>query len=437
MEEDSSNLVATFCSITNSTPEKAQEYLGVADGDLSTAVTLFFESGGITGDYGSGSSNTAQSAPPEQTEEVRAPIAPTREVLVDPMVDTTSGLGFAGNDFGLGTGLPRMNRRQRRRVGIFDQSPSEVPIASSIDTSSEESESNSRASRLAKLFRPPYDIISHLTLDQAKMKATYEKRWILINLQTSSSFECQVLNRDLWKSESVKEVIRAHFLFLQLLDDEEPGMEFKRFYPVSSTPHVAILDPRTGERVKQWNSGITPTDFIIELNDFLERCTLDETKGRKNPLGPKSHKPAEAMTEEEQMSKAIAASLGVEQEKNEDMGESSQPIQANEDEEEEEVETQDNTIYKINSEEAKDEEPSPGAGVTRIQIRLPNGARFIRRFYETDLVRKVYAYVKGNAEGAESQPFSLTFQRTSLWNLLDKTIKDAGIQNTALQFEFQ
>ncbi|WBW73994.1 UBX domain protein Ubx2 [Schizosaccharomyces osmophilus] len=431
MEEDASNLVATFCSITNSTPEKAQEYLGVADGDLSTAVTLFFESGGVTGEYGSGSSNTAQSAPPEQTEEVRAPIAPTREVLVDPMADATSGLGFVGNDFGLGSGLPRMNRRQRRRVGIFDQSPSEMPVASSVDTSSEESESNSRASRLAKLFRPPYDIISHLTLDEAKMKATYEKRWILINLQTSSSFECQVLNRDLWKSESVKEVIRAHFLFLQLLDDEEPGMEFKRFYPVSSTPHVAILDPRTGERVKQWNSGITATDFVIELNDFLERCTLDETKGRKNPLGPRSQKPAEAMTEEEQMSKAIAASLGADRGKDEGTGESSQPIQADEEE------AQDNTIHKINSEEGKDEEPSPGTGVTRVQIRLPTGARFIRRFYETDLVRRVYAYVKGNAEGAESQPFSLTFQRTSLWNSLDKTIKEAGIQNAALQFEFQ
>ncbi|EPY51977.1 UB Xdomain protein Ubx2 [Schizosaccharomyces cryophilus OY26] len=425
---DTSNLVATFCSITNSTPEKAQEYLGVADGDLSTAVTLFFESGGVTGDYGSESSNAVQ---PEQTEEVRAPIAPTREVLVDPMADTTPGLGFVGNEFGFGSGLPRMNRRQRRRVGIFDQSPSEVPVASSADTSSEESESNSRASRLAKLFRPPYDIISHLTLDEAKMKATYEKRWILINLQTSSSFECQVLNRDLWKSESVKEVIRAHFLFLQLLDDEEMGMEFKRFYPVLSTPHIAILDPRTGERVKQWNGGITPTEFVIELNDFLERCTLDETKDRKNPLGPKSQKPAEAMTEEEQMSKAIAASLGVEQERTESTGESSQPIQ--EDEEEE----QDNTVHKIKSEEGKDEEPSPGPGVTRIQIRMPTGARFIRRFYESDLVRKVYAYVKGVAEGADSQAFSLTFQRTSLWNSLDKTIKEAGIQNTALQFEFQ
>ncbi|KAL2316021.1 UB Xdomain protein Ubx2 [Schizosaccharomyces pombe] len=427
MDGDEASLVANFCAITNSTPEKAQEYLSVADGDLSTAITLFFESGGVTDVQ---SSYTEAPSQTEPVEEIRAPIAPTREVLVDPLADMSAGTSIMGNNFGFG-GFPRMNRRQRRRMGIFDQSPSQIPFPSSnTEDSSEESDSSSRASRLAKLFRPPYDIISNLSLDEARIEASSQKRWILVNLQTSTSFECQVLNRDLWKDESVKEVIRAHFLFLQLLDDEEPGMEFKRFYPVRSTPHIAILDPRTGERVKEWSKSFTPADFVIALNDFLEGCTLDETSGRKNPLGAKSQKPVEAMSEDEQMHKAIAASLGNGNSTTESQGESSS-------QQAESHGVADDTVHKIDSAECDAEEPSPGPNVTRIQIRMPNGARFIRRFCLTDPVSKVYAYVKGVAEGADKQPFSLTFQRKSLWTSLDSTIKEAGIQNTALQFEFQ
>src|SRR2546423_15230541 len=43
MEDDA---IAQVVMVTNTTPEKAAQYLTLADGDPDQAVTLFFESGG-------------------------------------------------------------------------------------------------------------------------------------------------------------------------------------------------------------------------------------------------------------------------------------------------------------------------------------------------------------------------------------------------------
>ena len=57
-------------------------------------------------------------------------------------------------------------------------------------------ELSSTQRRLANLFRPPFDIISVLNLDEAKYQGRQLKKWILINIQDSLEFQCQVLNRD-------------------------------------------------------------------------------------------------------------------------------------------------------------------------------------------------------------------------------------------------
>jgi hypothetical protein len=38
----------------------------------------------------------------------------------------------------------------------------------------------------------------------------------MVDIQNIGEFACQVLNRDLWNESAVKEVIKAHFLFLQV-----------------------------------------------------------------------------------------------------------------------------------------------------------------------------------------------------------------------------
>lgn len=53
--------IAQMVAFTDTTPERAQQYLQVTDGDLDQAVSLFFENGGA--DLGGSAANTAAPAP--------------------------------------------------------------------------------------------------------------------------------------------------------------------------------------------------------------------------------------------------------------------------------------------------------------------------------------------------------------------------------------
>lgn len=38
----------------------------------------------------------------------------------------------------------------------------------------------------------------------------------MVNIQEAGVFACQVLNRDLWSDQSVKEIVKENFIFLQV-----------------------------------------------------------------------------------------------------------------------------------------------------------------------------------------------------------------------------
>jgi len=41
------------------------------------------------------------------------------------------------------------------------------------------------------------------------------RRWLLVNVQASSVFDCSRLNRDVWRSDLVRTVVSDHFVFAQ------------------------------------------------------------------------------------------------------------------------------------------------------------------------------------------------------------------------------
>lgn len=41
--------------------------------------------------------------------------------------------------------------------------------------------------------------------------------WLLVNIQMSTEFLCQILNRDLWSNATVREIIQQNFLFWQVV----------------------------------------------------------------------------------------------------------------------------------------------------------------------------------------------------------------------------
>lgn len=124
------------------------------------------------------------------------------------------------------------------------------------------------------------------------------------------------------------------------------------------------------------------------------------------------------MSEEEQLKAAIAASL------NGSSSETSSAAVAN-------VETKESTppaqspynLEESDEESKKDEEeagstfdaikpikrdePTDIANSTRIQLRMGDGSRIIRRFLKTDPVRHLFEFVKAEFPDAKNQPFEV------------------------------
>lgn len=460
MDDDA---IASFCAITNADHGTAERYLSFAGGDVDQAVLFFFESGGqvpaaqsatnappasrgdgadevidipdeeddeamarrLASEWGNGAGGGGGDA------EVRAPIARTSGVLQDEMPFDPSMLpGMMGNRFNPLAGNARGVRRPR---GVFNQAAPSVWDEQSDDQTLLESTGgasaeSAKSSRLARLFQPPFDLMTDLDLDAARSEARATDRWLMVNLHDSSDFQCQILNRDLWKDATVKQVVREHFIFMQPAKDSDEGAQYLQFYPVHTYPHISILDPRTGERCRQWSQPVGPMDFISDVTEFLERYSLDE--GASNPVAKRPKTPVKAfadMSEEEQINAAILASAGIPQRGD---GEESE---ASDDDDIEEVTEVDDAFSRIPSDPF--DEPVQSAEVTRIQLRFPAG-RKVRRFGLQDPVERVFAYAKSTDEAAGKR-FKIVFNRTNLIDKLDDTILAAGLKNASLQVEFE
>lgn len=155
---------------------------------------------------------------------------------------------------------------------------------------------------------------------QAKEEGTNKNRWLLVNVQNVQEFACQVLNRDVWSNAAVKEIISEHFVFWQIYHDSADGQRYRQFYNVQEFPHIAIVDPRTGEKMLSWNS-LDAATFCEQVTEFISaHPSPDGSSGAGSfpptlpqASGSKSRR-LEASTlyeqsEEEQLKAAIAASL--------------------------------------------------------------------------------------------------------------------------------
>ncbi|CAG62378.1 uncharacterized protein GVI51_M01221 [Nakaseomyces glabratus] len=300
-----------------------------------------------------------------------------------------------------------------------------------------------KEARLAMLFRPPFDIMSKVNLDRAKLKARKKKRWIMINIQDSGVFQCQALNRDIWSNKRVKRLIKKNFIFLQYQFESRNAEPYVHFYGLKSKeelPHIAILDPLTGERLKQWDSTVPRLEsFLDEVEKFLKDFSLEP--GSKNPLikQPTPDLDPTTLSEEQQMELAIRQSLGAGEqevspsnnERNTDEVSETEIADAKE-EEKPSTGSLFDQIEPINHEEPQNE---PGK-TTRIQIRTGDGRRMVRRFNLTDTVRNIYEVIKAKLDGFADCQFILSnHQRENLIEKLSLTIAEAELGNSSLLVE--
>jgi len=322
------------------------------------------------------------------------------------------------------------------------------------------SEASDKHSTLAEMYRPPFELMSRLSWDEAREEGKESEKWILVDIQDLSIFDCQVLNRDIWKNPSIMETVKENFIFLQYSKDDARVNQYLQYYfpdkdHESAYPHIAIVDPRTGEQQSRgWFGPPSPkaADFLMQLHEFLDSHSLKANA--KNPVAkrkpePKKETQVERMTEEQQMEMAMQASLaGTRREEVEDSDdlniqpkgkgkaveagegmEFSEPAHTNGD-----SQMTPSAFASIPS-TSPHTEPANGPDTTRIQFRHPNG-RVVRRFALHDPVRRLYEWLKASPlEGKEGLEFELICMQKNLVEVLEESIEQAGLKNATIMVE--
>jgi len=476
-QEFDDGVITQFCDIADTTPDVAKDYLSVADGLLENALQLYFSGFEIPKksadplpipiddiEEGSSSSTHHQPPPPLPADDVRAPIAATTDILVD--------------DYNYGSWQQTSYQQSFQALDPFRDFSTETGEFRISDEEDEETWNKSQ--KLSELFKIPYDIIFNGSFDEARENAKRNKKWLLVNIQDSSEFACQVLNRDLWKNKDVKELIKEHFVFIQYPITSSEGQLYKQFYQFDKYPHISLVDPRTGERIKVWDEIIKADDFVDELSTFLVANNLQSSQPIKTDVGSSDHpvhrKNFDAMTEDEQIQAAIEMSMN-----DQKMKQNNEPITIEDDDEYYEFddedfasvnnsqidETEENEMEtdnkgKMKEEEAEDEgfvidesltkdelcekfhkkikavvSPEPTSGnTTDIQFRLPDGKRIVRSFLVDDKVLVLFEYIKGSIPEAKEQPFDLLNFRESLIDKINNTLHEAGVEDSAISISY-
>ncbi|KAI5960593.1 ubx2 [Candida pseudojiufengensis] len=319
------------------------------------------------------------------------------------------------------------------------------------------SELTSTQRRLANLFRPPFDIINVLNLDQAKKLGKEDKKWILINIQDSSEFQSQVYNRDFWSNSRIKQIIKENFIFLQYQKDSFDGENYINFYHVDKLPHLAILDPLTGERVYKWEDGIVPTiqKWIDEIYKFLDEFSLNPQFN--NPLIKHERKiDPDSLTEEQQIELAMKQSVMDNGSSTNNGSSADNAIDLDSDEEEDVSGVQD---LEEEDDEDVDSEPkdpfdsikpidhpeSTEQPITRVQIRFPNGKRLVRKLNLQEKLITLFEWLKyvleTNSKDYGLEPkdkFKLSDSSNKSFKFienLDNTIEGSNLKNASILLE--
>ncbi|XP_062844024.1 UBX domain-containing protein 7 [Trichomycterus rosablanca] len=285
-------LIQQFTSITGATESVGRHMLEACNNNLEMAVTMFLDGGGLTEEPSTSSASAGTSTSRCHTDDdVRAPIPQKQEILVEPEP------------------LFGVPKRRRPARSIFDgfrdfqtetiRQEQELRNGGAMDK---------KLSTLADLFRPPIELMHKGSFETAKNCGQMENKWLMINIQNVQDFACQCLNRDVWSNEAVKAIIREHFIFWQVYHDSEEGQRYIQFYKLNKFPYISILDPRTGQKMVEWNQ-LDVTSFLDQVTGFLtEHGQLDGLSSSPPAKRARSESLIDA-SEDSQLEAAIRASL--------------------------------------------------------------------------------------------------------------------------------
>jgi UBX domain-containing protein 7 len=193
--------------------------------------------------------------------------------------------------------------------------------------------------------------------------------------------------------------------FLIQMDISTEGRTYSERYGVHDYPHLAILDPRTGRllwRKEGWTQEkpLTAEAFAEYAMDFCSRNSFDRPPSAPNSNGASARpvkRSMHEMSEDEQLEAAVKASLEKDDgEDDEEMEDSNDAMEG------EETDAKPAASGELANNPASSalfadlqgvtvgEEPTEGA---RLQLKLPDGKRKVRKFAPTDTIRIIYAFL--------------------------------------------
>lgn len=198
------------------------------------------------------------------------------------------------------------------------------------------------------------------------------------------------------------------------MDVSTEGKTYAQRYHVYDFPHIAIIDPRTRRlmwKKEGWTqeNPMTAERFAEMAMDFCSRHSFDKPPVAPRPNGAaaanRNKRPMTEMSEDEQLQAAMRASL-------EDIGgdEDDQMSNDADDDDDDDVQflgtsedvdskpkavdtpKEDETPSLLNEllAMATSDEPAKGA---RIQLRMPDGKRTVRKFDASQTAKTIYAFV--------------------------------------------
>ena len=126
------------------------------------------------------------------------------------------------------------------------------------------------AQKVDWMFPPPEKVMFHGSFAEAREACKAHGRWLLVNIQRVTEFASHQLNRDTWSNETVETLLSSQLLLWQQHEKSAEGARYCKNYELAehARPHIAIVDPRTSQKIKEWTGFVDAQDLVAELLAF-------------------------------------------------------------------------------------------------------------------------------------------------------------------------
>jgi len=266
-----------------------------------------------------------------------------------------------------------------------------------------------------KLFEPP-SYNESTPYYQTVEKAKAEGKWLLVNIQQAEVFASHTLNRDVWRDDTITDVVMGSFLFWQRDDKSTEGNQFCQHYQCGhQLPHVCVIDPRTMRRVKAWDGRkwAESRDAAEYLFGFLDEFSMSRSPPANSPAASPQMKPQDAPVTDSTGGDMQLTGLDVA------MGTSASKEPA-----------------PVEAAAVAPEEPAEDTQHLKVSFKLPSGQRVNRRFLPDAPVEQMFAVASAATEQPMSRiDLSTQFPKRSLRNIeggMQVMMKDAQVAGSVV-----